>query len=243
MDISLAIALLEKSTEKCYEITDNNSSNNYETVKFEPTIECRIKPDILGFDSQNNTAFSSGMEETSALKTFSTFTLRSNTSQPLEQSSDSSSVTPLVQGSKYVFYDDNGRKFIIDNADFEEEEQELIDIFNSNPIFSYNNPNFELFENLSYSKEYHFYPISTNSSSEEDEEMKENIDCHTNEGVDNYELSNLKRPQKVELSQIFRLLIIKITQMHFRVKWKKQALQNIPPSLTRNIFHTIGAKF
>ncbi|GFY10976.1 hypothetical protein TNCV_1124971 [Trichonephila clavipes] len=61
-------------------------------------------------------------KETSSLKTFSLFTLRSNISKPLEQSSKSSSLAPLVQGSKYVLYDDNGKKFIIDNADFEVEE-------------------------------------------------------------------------------------------------------------------------
>ncbi|GFQ75822.1 hypothetical protein TNCT_345501 [Trichonephila clavata] len=114
MDISLAIAQLQETTEKCSDITYKNSTNNYENVKFEITIESRIKSDISSFDYQNNTdAFSSGMEETSSLKTFSLFTLRSNTSEPSEQNSESSSVTPLFQGSKYVFYDDNGKKFII----------------------------------------------------------------------------------------------------------------------------------
>ncbi|GFU56696.1 hypothetical protein TNCV_1822271 [Trichonephila clavipes] len=124
------------------------------------------------------------MEETSSLKTLSPFTLRSNFSEPSEQSSKSSSVTPLVQGSKYVFYDDNGKKFIIDNSAFEEEEKELIDIFNLNPSFSQNNPNFEFFENRPYNEDCHFYPISTNASKEDNEVSKENVEYHTDEEVE-----------------------------------------------------------
>ncbi|GFR04926.1 hypothetical protein TNCT_464401 [Trichonephila clavata] len=179
MDISLAIARLEESTEKCSGITDNISTNNYENVKSETTIEGQIKSSISILDNQINTdAFSSGMEETSSSKTFYPFSLQSNVSEPSEQSSKSSSVTPLVQGSKYIFYDDNGKKFIIDNADFEEEEQELIDIFNSNPTVSHNNP----LENLSYNEACHFYPISTNAS-KEDEGAEENVYYDTEEDV------------------------------------------------------------
>ncbi|GFQ99492.1 hypothetical protein TNCT_573461 [Trichonephila clavata] len=172
MDISLAIVQLEEATEKCFEITDNKSTNNYENVKFETATEGQINSDISILNNQiNSDTFSSGMEETSSFKTFSPFTLRSNISEPSRQSSQSSSVTQLVQGSKYIFYDDNGRKFIIDNANFEEEDKELIDIFNSNPTFSHTNPNFEFFENRSYNEAYHFYPITTNAS-KEDEDTK-----------------------------------------------------------------------
>ncbi|GFR11741.1 hypothetical protein TNCT_572701 [Trichonephila clavata] len=137
-------------------------------------------------DNQNNTnAFSSEMEEISSLKTLSPLTLRSNISEPSEQSSESSCVTHLVQGSKYVFYDDNGEKFVIDNEDFEEEE-ELIDIFNSNTTFSHNN----LLENQSYNEASHFYPISTNASKEEDEGAKENVDYHTGEDVKENTIDN-----------------------------------------------------
>ncbi|GFV39036.1 hypothetical protein TNCV_966011 [Trichonephila clavipes] len=197
MDISPAVAQLEETTEKCFEITDNNSINNYENVKFGTTSEGRINSDISISDIQNNTdSLSSEMKETNSLKTFSPFTLQSNISEPSEQSSESSFATPLVQGSKYVFYDDNGKKFIIDNADFEEEEQELIDIFNSNSTFSHNNP----FENQSYNDACHFYPIPTNTS-EEDEGEKENVDNYTDEDmkeniVDSSQKKNIFRKMK-----------------------------------------------
>ncbi|GFY72279.1 hypothetical protein TNIN_483651 [Trichonephila inaurata madagascariensis] len=129
------------------------------------------------------------MEETSSLKTFSPFTLRSNISEPSEQSSKISSVTPLVQGSKYIFYDDNGKKFIIDNVAFEEEEKELIDIFNLNSSFSQNNPNVKFFENRSYNEACHFYPIPTNVSKEDDEDVEENI-------VDSSQKKNIFRKMK-----------------------------------------------
>ncbi|GFU56692.1 hypothetical protein TNCV_1822251 [Trichonephila clavipes] len=185
MDMLLAIAQLEKETEKRSEITDNKSNNNYKNVKFESIIEDRIKSDISIPDNQNNIeAFSSGMEETSSLKTYSSFTLRTNISESSEQSSKNSSVTSLVQGSKYVFYDDNGKKFIIDNATFEAEEKELIDIFNLNSSFPQNNPNFEYFENRPYNEDCHFYPISTNASKEDNEDAKENVEYHTDEEVE-----------------------------------------------------------
>ncbi|GFQ82458.1 hypothetical protein TNCT_341331 [Trichonephila clavata] len=191
MDISVAIAQLDETTEKCSEITDNKSTYNYENVKFETTIEGQIKSNILILDSQIYTdSFSSRMEETSSSKTFSPFTLRSNIFEPSEQSSESSSVTPLVQSSKYVFYDDNGKKFIIDNADFEEEDRELIDIFNLNPKFSHNNPNFDFLENRSYNETCHFYPISPNASKKEDEGAKEKFYYHTEEEVKENTIDN-----------------------------------------------------
>ncbi|GFY41974.1 hypothetical protein TNIN_313031 [Trichonephila inaurata madagascariensis] len=174
MDISLAIGQLEETTENCSEITDNKSTNNYKTVEFETAMVDRIKSDISILDNQQNTdAFSSGMENTSSLKKFSPFTLRNNISEPSKHSSRSSSETPLVQGTKYVLYDDNGKKFTIDNADFEVEEKELIDIFNSDSTILHNHTSNELFENRSYNEACHFYPISTNVSSE-DEDIEDN---------------------------------------------------------------------
>ncbi|GFR13677.1 hypothetical protein TNCT_22531 [Trichonephila clavata] len=146
--------------------------------------EGRIKSDNSIIDKQKDIdAFLRGLEE---INSFSLFPLRSNISETSEQSSESSSVTPLVQGSKYVFYDDNGKKFIIDNADFEEEEKELIDIFNSNSTLLINNPNSEFFENRSYNDTCHFYPISTNAPSENiiDEDVNENfVDYQTDKEV------------------------------------------------------------
>ncbi|GFV70204.1 hypothetical protein TNCV_2553481 [Trichonephila clavipes] len=169
MDTSLAIAQSKETLEKCSKITDNNSTNNIKTVKFETTMEGRMKSDNSIFDNQQNTnAFSSGMEHTSSVNKISPFTVRNKISEPSEKSSESSSGSPLVQGSKYTFYDDNGKKFTIDNADFEEEEKELIDIFNLNSTILHNNSNIESFRNRPYNEACHFYPISTTVSSDED---------------------------------------------------------------------------
>ncbi|GFY38094.1 hypothetical protein TNIN_398161 [Trichonephila inaurata madagascariensis] len=90
------------------------------------------------------------MEETRYLKKISAFTQGNNNSGSSGQISALSSKTTLVKDSKYTFYDDNGEKFIIDNADFEEDDKELIDIFNASSTF------------LGPSNEYfHFKPIPT----------------------------------------------------------------------------------
>ncbi|GFT97173.1 hypothetical protein TNCV_3858311 [Trichonephila clavipes] len=170
MDISLAIAQSEETTEKCSKITDIKSTDNIKTVEFETTMEGLMKSDNSIFDNRQNTnAFLSGMEHTSSLKKISPFTLQSKISEPSEKSPKSPSGSPLVQGSKYALYDDNGKKFIIDNADFEEEEKELMDIFNLNSRILPNNSNIELFRNRPYVEACHFYPISTTVSSEKED--------------------------------------------------------------------------
>ncbi|GFV23655.1 hypothetical protein TNCV_5108411 [Trichonephila clavipes] len=105
----MRLRIMKKQLKSVLKLLIRNGPKNYENAKFKITIEGRIKPDSSTLHNQNKTdASSSGMEETSSLKTFFLFTLRSNISEPSEQSSESSSVTSLVQGTKYEFHDDNG---------------------------------------------------------------------------------------------------------------------------------------
>ncbi|GFQ91644.1 hypothetical protein TNCT_24161 [Trichonephila clavata] len=58
-----------------------------------------------------------------------------------------------------------------------------------------------------------------------------------NKSTNNYEMSNLKQPQKVKLTQIYLYLIIKLIRIPFRAEWKKQALlKHSLPSLCEAIF-------
>ncbi|GFY48557.1 hypothetical protein TNIN_229261 [Trichonephila inaurata madagascariensis] len=141
--------------------------------------------------------FQTEWKERDFLKKLSSFTLRSNSSEPSDQSSENSSVIPMIQNSKYLFYDYIEKKLIVDNADFEEEEKDLIDIFNSNSTFLHNNTNLNLFENGSYNEACHIYPISTNASLEnhtDEERVEENLDDlhHTDKNVDYYTDEDLK---------------------------------------------------
>ncbi|GFQ71663.1 hypothetical protein TNCT_3341 [Trichonephila clavata] len=160
--------------EKNVDYHTDESTNNYENFKLQSITEGQIKSDNSIIDKQKNIeAFLRGLE---TINYFSPFPLRSNISEPPKRSSQSPSTSPLVQSSKYLFYDNNGKKFIIDNADFEE-EKELINIFNSKSTLLHIKPNAEFFENRSYNDACHFYPISTNASSENinAEDVNENI--------------------------------------------------------------------
>ncbi|GFU26363.1 hypothetical protein TNCV_199491 [Trichonephila clavipes] len=75
------------------------------------------------------------------------------------------SETTLVEGITYTFYVVNVKKLIIDKADFEQEEKELVVIFNSKLAFSSNNSNFEMgYRNQAF----HFTPIPTGASLDND---------------------------------------------------------------------------
>ncbi|GFQ79826.1 hypothetical protein TNCT_415571 [Trichonephila clavata] len=64
----------------------------------------------------------------------------------------------MVKSTKYNFYDDNRKKCIIVNDDFEEEEK---DLFDSDWSSSSTNPNFKM---ESYNDAFHFKPISMDAS-------------------------------------------------------------------------------
>ncbi|GFX76966.1 hypothetical protein TNCV_2258291 [Trichonephila clavipes] len=81
---------------------------------------------------EGTNAFASEMDKIKSLKELSPFTQQSSISEPTEQFVAHATETKLAKHSNYEFYDDNGEKFVFDNAEFEEEEKELIDIFNSN---------------------------------------------------------------------------------------------------------------
>ncbi|GFQ93102.1 hypothetical protein TNCT_618351 [Trichonephila clavata] len=98
------------------------------------------------------------MHNARSFKKFSRFT-QQNISEVM--TSTHSTETPLAKYSKYVFYDDNREQFIIDNTEFEAEEKEIIDIFNSNSEILPSNP---FYERRSYSEDYQYNPISLNAS-------------------------------------------------------------------------------
>ncbi|GFQ87516.1 hypothetical protein TNCT_305981 [Trichonephila clavata] len=81
-------------------------------------------------------AFSRGMDKARFLKKIPSL-------YPTKQTYAPSTEIALSDYSKYEFYDNNGEKFIIDKAEFEEEEKKLIDIFCSNS---------EILPNLSQNK-------------------------------------------------------------------------------------------
>ncbi|GFR07560.1 hypothetical protein TNCT_473541 [Trichonephila clavata] len=66
----------------------------------------------------------------------------------------------MIKSTKYNFYDDNGKKCIIVNDDFEE-EKEVKDLFDSEWSSSSTNPNFKM---ESYNDTFHFKPISMDAS-------------------------------------------------------------------------------
>ncbi|GFS50254.1 hypothetical protein TNCV_3461 [Trichonephila clavipes] len=132
MNLSLSITQLEEKLKIFPEIADDKLSRNYADAEFEIFKKVQIKSDDSTVNNNQNTnTFSTGMKEKRSLKNISPFTQRNNNSGSSGQISTLSSETTLVKGTKYTFYDDDGEKFIIDNADFEEDEKELIDIFNT----------------------------------------------------------------------------------------------------------------
>ncbi|GFQ76017.1 hypothetical protein TNCT_427141 [Trichonephila clavata] len=162
MNISHANTQPEEKFEIIAEIADNESIQTYEDNEINTTKEEENMSGISAISiHENMEAFSSGMDKTKSFKKFSRFTQRSIISGPTEQTSAHSTETTLAKYSKYVFYDDNGEKFIINNAEFEEEEKELTDIFNSNSEILPNNP---FYERGSYNENYHFLPIPLNAS-------------------------------------------------------------------------------
>ncbi|GFW43273.1 hypothetical protein TNCV_1350361 [Trichonephila clavipes] len=112
------------------------------------------------------------LDEIRSSEKFSPVMQLSNISGSSDQISTPSSETTLVKSTKYTFYDDNGEKFIIDNADFEEEEEELIDIFKSNSALVSNYPNFKI---DSYNENFHFVPIASSDNHTDNNDDKQKV--------------------------------------------------------------------
>ncbi|GFR23160.1 hypothetical protein TNCT_128021 [Trichonephila clavata] len=172
MTNSLAITEQEENIKFSTEITDKKLIENYEDSEI-----VSIKDEIMSGISVNSIPedtdeFSKRMDNPRSFKKFSRFT-QQNISGVMEQTSAHSTETPLAKYSKCGFYDDNGEQFIIDNAKFEEEEKEIIDIFNSNSEILPSNP---FHERGSFNENYHFFPIPFDASpcNPADEDMKEN---------------------------------------------------------------------
>ncbi|GFQ66726.1 hypothetical protein TNCT_576421 [Trichonephila clavata] len=144
ISISLANTQPKEKVELSVEIAENKTIQNYNDDEIDTTKEDAIVSDVSDISIPEDTdAFSSGMDKTRSIKKFTPFTQRSNISGQTEQTSVNFTETPLSKYSKYEFYDDNGDKFIIDNAEFQKEEKELIDIFNSNLEILPSNPFYE----------------------------------------------------------------------------------------------------
>ncbi|GFR27129.1 hypothetical protein TNCT_475981 [Trichonephila clavata] len=171
MNNSLAITEPEEKIELCAEIADKKLIENYEDSEIDSIKDKMSDISVISIH-ENTDAFSNGMDNTRSFKKFSRFT-QQNISGVMEQTSVQSTEIPLEKYSKYVFYDDIGEQFIIDNAEFEEEEKEIIDIFNSNSEILPSNP---FYKRGSFNENYHFFPIPFDVSpcNLANEDMKEN---------------------------------------------------------------------
>ncbi|GFY60814.1 hypothetical protein TNIN_170981 [Trichonephila inaurata madagascariensis] len=127
MNISLAISQLEEKVEKCSVIADNKLIEKLEDVGVENTIKGPMKSDTAY--NQNKDGISNGIDTTRSFKKFSPLTKRTNISETSEHISALSSETNMAKGTKFPFFDNNAKIFIINNDDFEEEEKELKGFF------------------------------------------------------------------------------------------------------------------
>ncbi|GFR04762.1 hypothetical protein TNCT_193511 [Trichonephila clavata] len=184
ISISLASTQQKEKAELSVEIAENKTIQNYNNDEIDTTKEDRMVSDVSDISIPEDTdAFSSGMDKTRSIKKFTPFTQPSNISGLTEQTSVNFTETPLSKYSKYEFYDDNGDKFIIDNAEFQKEEKELIDIFNSNLEILPGNP---FYEKGSYNENYHFIPIPDSPDNPSDEDVEENymLNNHNNPNLE-----------------------------------------------------------
>ncbi|GFY49881.1 hypothetical protein TNIN_418881 [Trichonephila inaurata madagascariensis] len=142
VNLSQEITQQKEKLQKCSENADSRLTENYE-------------------DSELEISTVGQMKSVSSFKKLSPFVQQRSITETSEQISALSSETTLVQGNQYIFYDDNGEKFIIDNADFEEKETELVNILNSNSASLSNISNIDL---SSYNQSINFKPIPDNVS-------------------------------------------------------------------------------
>ncbi|GFQ69340.1 hypothetical protein TNCT_497171 [Trichonephila clavata] len=183
ISVSLANAQPKEKVELSVEIAENKTIQNYNDDEIDTTKDL-IVSNVSDISFPEDTyAFSSGMDKTRSIKKFTPFTHRSNISGQTELTSVNFTETPLSKYSKYEFYYDNGDKFIIDNAEFQKEEKELIDIFNSNLEILPSNP---FYERGSYNENYHFIPIPDSPDNPSDEDVDENymINNHNNQNLE-----------------------------------------------------------
>ncbi|GFQ87931.1 hypothetical protein TNCT_84551 [Trichonephila clavata] len=184
MNNSVVITNPEEKIEISADISDNKSILD-EVNEIDATKKDEKISDISTISIYESTnALSSGIDKTRSIKKFTPFTM-DNISGPTEQTSaHSTEIThTLAKFSKYVFSDDKGDEFIIDNAEFEVEEKELIDIFNSNSEILPSNP---FYERGSYNENYHFIPIPDSPDNPSDEDVEENymLNNHNNPNLE-----------------------------------------------------------
>ncbi|GFY56633.1 hypothetical protein TNIN_141871 [Trichonephila inaurata madagascariensis] len=189
MNLSLAKEEEEK-LHTCYVITDNGLIEKHEDNECEVPIEGQTVSDI-NFHL-NTDAISNEMDAKISFQKFCPFTQRSNVIETSEQVSVHFSETTLAQSSKYIFYDDNEGEIIIDNANFEEEE-ELIKIFHSSSNSLSNTLNID---EESYNESIHFKLIPQNAATENSTELRPGLYPHiinSSDGLDCLWYLNVKR--------------------------------------------------
>ncbi|GFT68901.1 hypothetical protein NPIL_631431 [Nephila pilipes] len=121
-----AITLMEERVEKCAEIK-NNIIENKEKANFERAVKDHMESNasVLIHHQKKDAIWSSN---TSAFKKFSPSTQRKAILHPARHTFENSQNT-LSKLSKYKFSARRGKSFTIDNSVFENEDIELIEIF------------------------------------------------------------------------------------------------------------------
>ncbi|GFV56244.1 hypothetical protein TNCV_3266511 [Trichonephila clavipes] len=108
----------EEKVKNGSENADDKLTENYEDGEFEVPIEGQM---VSYINIQQNPDVISREMDTKCFKNCAPFAQRNIITEISEQISAFSFETTLIQGTKHTFYDDNGEKFLIDNAQFEEE--------------------------------------------------------------------------------------------------------------------------
>ncbi|GFY15566.1 hypothetical protein TNCV_1282141 [Trichonephila clavipes] len=170
MIMSLAITQEEK-LHTCYVITDNRLTEKHEDNESIVRIQGQMVSDT-NFHLNTDT-ISNEMDITRSVQKFCLSTHRSNAIETSEQISVHFSKIYLAQNTKYTFYDDNEGEITIDNVNFEEEEEELINIFHSSSNSLSNTSNIEV---KSYNESIYFKPILQNASTDNSTEEIDIID-------------------------------------------------------------------
>ncbi|GFY74374.1 hypothetical protein TNIN_33471 [Trichonephila inaurata madagascariensis] len=157
--LSLAKSLrkeLEDKLEIFPGIIDKKLSQNFEDPEFGITREVAS----IIYCSQNKDAFSSGMDEIS-LKKFSPVMQLNNILDHRIKFQRLPPKLPWLKAPNIPFMMTMARDSSLTTSYFAEEEEELIDIFNSNSTLVSNYPNFKI---DSYNEKFHFVPIATDAS-------------------------------------------------------------------------------
>ncbi|GFR23961.1 hypothetical protein TNCT_321881 [Trichonephila clavata] len=183
---SVAIPQLEEKVEKCSGIDDNKLTENFKDIIFGNT---RIASSINNVDENDiidKADFEEEEEELNDIINSNSITSsNSPNSEIISYSHDFPFKRILVDASPVKSTDEND---IIVNDDFEVEDKELNDIFNSNSASPSNNPNFETGY---FNEAFHFTPTPTVTSLDISTDENVNLMC-----VDSSQRKNVFKKMK-----------------------------------------------